>query len=130
MKKRIFTVFLFFFLAVTIMFISMSGAILKNDQEESDKIPIPENLYQIFQRSCKPCHWPGGKFKAMYHVNFSKWDSYSLNQQLRKAEKICRELQGEDMPPNSMRKAKPELIPTDEQVDAICRWSSDINKRK
>jgi hypothetical protein len=121
---------LIFPLSVCLLILSGGGAIIKDDQIGPDIGTIPDNLNEIFMRSCKPCHWEGGKFKALYHVNFSKWDNYSFSKQVKKAEKICSELQGEDMPPQSFRKSKPNLIPTDEQVDAVCKWASTLKNHK
>lgn len=109
---------------------SWSVTPVKDGSYDDEKVKIPENLNEVFMRSCKPCHWEGGKFKALLHVNFSKWDNYSSSRQGNKAEKICSELKGEDMPPESFRKAKPNLIPTDEQINAVCKWASTLNIEK
>lgn len=85
--------------------------------------PIPEKLNAVFQNSCKPCHFQGGKFKSTFHLNFSRWDNYSQDKQAQKAKKICSVLMSEDMPPAEARKFRPEIIPTKEQVDAVCKWS-------
>jgi len=97
-----------------------------NPVEESTGETIPENLNSVFQTSCKPCHWQGGKFKSTFHVNFSKWDNYGDHRQMEKAKKICSELMSEDMPPETFRKMRPERVPTKEQVDAICKWSESL----
>jgi hypothetical protein len=117
---------------VSIILFTGSGGMnpVKDGPYEDGKMAIPENLKEVFMRSCKPCHWEGGKFKSLFHVNFSKWDNYSSSRQANKAEKICSELKGEDMPPESFRKSRPNLIPTDEQINAVCKWASALNIEK
>jgi hypothetical protein len=34
------------------------------------------------------------------------------------------------MPPKSARDSKPELIPTKEQADLICKWAELLNSMK
>lgn len=87
---------------------------------------IPDKLNAVFRNSCMPCHWKGGKFKSTFHLNFSKWDNYSSEKQAEKAKKICTVLLDEDMPPAFVREAKPDIVPTKEQVDAVCKWSATI----
>lgn len=126
MKIKYLPSLLIFPLSLCLLILYGSAANIKDVQDGAYKATIPDNLNEIFTRSCKPCHWEGGKFKALYHVNFSKWDNYSSSKQIKKAEKICSEVRGEDMPPESFRKSKPNLIPTDEQVDALCKWASTL----
>jgi hypothetical protein len=39
-------------------------------------------------------------------------------------------LSKEKMPPKSFRKSNPDLIPTQAQIDAICKWSEKLNQNK
>lgn len=92
----------------------------------SPKVNIPDQVDTILHRSCNPCHYDGGSHKALLKLNLSKWEDYSPNQREDKAEKICSELQDEDMPPQSARDKHPERIPTNDQVDAICKWTGSL----
>jgi hypothetical protein len=95
-------------------------------REASSGAVIPANVNAIFQHSCTPCHWAGGGFKSTFHVNFSKWTDYNPDKQVQKAKKICSVLSGDDMPPASAREKRPDIIPTKEQIDAICKWSESL----
>jgi hypothetical protein len=90
--------------------------------------PMPENLNKIFQTSCTPCHWAGGKKMAMSMINFSKWVNYDAEKEAKKASMICYVLNKGKMPPKGARKAAPGLIPTKEQIDLICKWAESLKK--
>ena len=87
---------------------------------------VPENLNTVFHNSCTPCHWAGGGFKSTFHVNFSKWTNYKPDKKALKAKQICSVLLKDDMPPASARKTRPDIVPTKDQIDAICKWSANL----
>ena len=89
---------------------------------------IPDDVKAIFDKSCAGCHGDGGNHMAMSKVNFTKWDSYDANKQASKGAAICKIITKGKMPPASVRKSKPELVPTQQQIDLICKWSQTLGK--
>jgi mono/diheme cytochrome c family protein len=102
-----------------------SGQILKEQTS-----PIPENINKIFQASCFTCHGSNGKMLPMAKLNFSKWADYGAVKEVEKASKICSEITDELMPPKSIRKSNPELIPTKEQIELICKWAESLKPKE
>lgn len=98
------------------------------DKKEQSS-PLPENMNKIFQTSCTPCHWNDGKKMALSRVNFSNWPKYDTGKQAKKASLICKTLNRGKMPPKSVRKSVPELIPTKEQISLICGWAESLKSK-
>jgi mono/diheme cytochrome c family protein len=92
--------------------------------------PIPENINKIFQTSCIACHGSNGKILPMTKLNFSKWAEYGAAKEAEKASSICSVITKEIMPPKSIRKSKPELIPTKEQIALICKWAESLKPKE
>ncbi|OFY73391.1 MAG: hypothetical protein A2V46_07975 [Bacteroidetes bacterium RBG_19FT_COMBO_42_7] len=91
---------------------------------------IPDDINKIFQTSCYGCHGPNGKLLPMTKLNFSKWTEYDAVKGAGKAANICTELAEEAMPPKSVRKSNPELIPTKEQTLLICKWAVSLKPKE
>jgi hypothetical protein len=127
MKNTVSTsiLFLIAFLISAAFVPKVTGTKIESPQA-ADQGAIPANLKPFFENSCKPCHFKGGKFKTLYKVNFTKWDDYGSKKQAEKARKICSVLSDESMPPEMARKFNPKIIPTKEQVDAVCKWSASL----
>jgi hypothetical protein len=92
--------------------------------------PIPDDINKIFRTSCYSCHGSKGKILPMVKLNFSKWAEYGAAKEAEMASTICSVLTEEVMPPKSMRKSKPELIPTKEQIELICKWAESIKPKE
>lgn len=92
--------------------------------------PIPPDVENIFKTSCTPCHWNGGKMMAMGMVNFSKWTEYKSSKGASKASMICSVLTKGKMPPKKIRKNIPEIVPTKDQLDIICKWAESLKSEK
>jgi mono/diheme cytochrome c family protein len=108
-------------LAILININNASGQTGKKEQ-----IAIPEDINKIFQTSCMTCHGnDGGRFPKS-KLNFSRWNSYGVAKEIEKASMICSEVKKGKMPPRSARESNPELIPTKEQIDLICKWVETI----
>lgn len=88
---------------------------------------LPEDVNQIFTTSCVPCHSSTGGFLSKAKLNFTEWTQYSSQKQHEKAEKIYSEVKKGAMPPKSVRKTRPEIIPTKEQIATIKKWSESVN---
>lgn len=127
MKKRVTGNFAFVFFSFFALLILPDKILCQDAAKSGNTDTLPGDLKKVFQHSCTPCHWAGGRLKSTLHVNFSKWTSYKPEKQASKAKKICSILLNDDMPPASARKLKPETVPSKEQVDAICKWSATLN---
>jgi mono/diheme cytochrome c family protein len=92
--------------------------------------PIPDDINKIFQTSCFACHGSNGRMLPMAKLNFSKWAEYGAEKEAEKASKICSVLTEGLMPPKSVRKSNPELIPTKEQIALICKWAETLKPKE
>jgi len=92
--------------------------------------PIPENINKIFQTSCMICHGNDGKMLPKAKLNFSKWAEYGAAKEAEKASSTCSMVTKGIMPPKSIRKSNPELIPTKEQADLICKWAESLKPKE
>jgi len=97
-------------------------------QKEVKKLgdPIPENLMKIFNKSCTGCHATKGNGMAVSMLNFDKWQQLKPKKMVKKAGAICSAVSSEFMPPKSVRKSKPELIPSKSDAEAICKWAESL----
>ncbi len=96
---------------------------------ENKTYPIPENILKIFQFSCMQCHGSNGKIMPRTKLDFSKWAEYGADKESTKASNICSVLTEGAMPPKSIRKSKPELIPTKDQIGLICKWADSLKPK-
>lgn len=119
-----------------IVLISFSLAFTPVEKDSSKGInilnsyPIPDSLNNIFKNSCYMCHSDKGKYFAKMKLNFSEWDNYSTEKKVDKGAAICKVVSEGIMPPTSIRKEKPETIPTKAQIKSICNWSTSIHVGK
>lgn len=114
-------------IAVTLMLAPIQLTSGQTVKEQTS--PIPENVNKIFQASCFKCHGSNGKMLPMAKLDFSKWNEYGAKKEAEKASKICSVLTEELMPPKSTRKSNPELIPTREQIELICKWAESLKPK-
>ena len=87
---------------------------------------IPDSINKIFQASCMPCHGSKGGRLPTSSLNFSKWAGYGAAKEGEKALSICSAVSNGTMPPRRMKDSNPELIPTKEQTDLICKWAESL----
>lgn len=108
----------------------ISGLFLLNfsisGQELKVSPPLPDNVNKIVTSSCTPCHTNQGKLFSRAKLNFSEWSQYSPDKQKAKAEKMYSLLEKGDMPPKSVSKTRPEIIPTKDQIDIIKKWAESL----
>jgi cytochrome c5 len=131
MKKT----FLFFMMAVmfSILTSSVLSPVKSGDKKSSTAVTttsIPDDLKAVFKNSCMDCHATGGKGMAMAKLNFSEWDNYAPDKQVKKAAAICNIITKGSMPPKSYGAKKPDAIPTASQKDMICKWSETLAPKK
>jgi cytochrome c5 len=89
---------------------------------------IPDSIQKIFQKACLDCHADDGNSMARSHLNFTEWDSYSQDKKAAKGNDICKVLSKGFMPPKHFKQENPEVVPTQSQVEAICKWVSTLQK--
>jgi len=115
--------------AITVSFVpALSKSAKSNGSNHLVTNAIPADVKAIFEKSCMGCHSDDAKGLAKSKVNFSKWDSYEPTKQAEKGAAICNMVTKGKMPPASVRKSKPELVPTQQQIDLICKWSKSLGK--
>jgi mono/diheme cytochrome c family protein len=115
---------------MVIIVILASIRITSGQTGKEQTFPIPENINKIFQASCFTCHGNNGRILPMTKLNFSKWAEYGAAKEAEKASSICSVITKEIMPPKSIRKSKPELIPTKEQIALICKWAESLKPKE
>ena len=107
-----------------VIFVFAENLQTANCQPQGNKpTPIPENINKIFQTFCMRCHGIDGRLLAKEKLDFSKWAEYGAENEPKKAANICYKVSEGEMPPKSVRKTNPELIPTKEQIELICKWA-------
>lgn len=117
------------FWQLTLIFILASVQITSCQTPKDQSSAIPENINKIFKVSCMNCHGSDGRLLALAKLNLSKWDEFTAAEKANKAAGICYEMTEEKMPPKSTRKSNPELIPSKEQTDLICKWAESLKPK-
>jgi hypothetical protein len=96
-------------------------------QDNSKMFPsLPAEVNKIVSFSCIPCHTSTGGLISRSKLNFTEWAGYSQEKQKDKAEKIYSVLKKEKMPPKDARETRPEIIPTDAQIDILKKWADSL----
>jgi hypothetical protein len=113
-----------------VLLVMLASIQIASGQTPKQTSPIPEDIVKIFQASCYACHGSNGKFLPMTKLNFSKWADYGAEKQAEKASKICSVLTEGSMPTKSAREANPELIPTKEQIELVCKWAESLKPKE
>ena len=104
----------------------------------------PENVYKILKESCFDCHsnvtnypwynnitpvnfWLNEHIKdGKKHLNFSKWDSYSLKKKEHKMDELHEEVAKKKMPLDSYTWTHSEANLTQAQIDEIVIWGKSV----
>ncbi len=118
---------MFWQIAVILMMASIQNISCQIVKEQPS--PIPEHINMIFQASCLNCHGSNGRLLAKAKLNLSKWDEFTAAEKAKKASGICSQLTEGKMPPKSARKSNPELIPSKEQIELICKWAESLKPK-
>jgi hypothetical protein len=104
----------------------------------------PENVLKIMKTSCFDCHsdktnypWYNNITPVNYwldshvkdgkkHLNFSKWNEYSLKKKEHKMDELYEEVEKGEMPLNSYTWTHSEANLTQEEIDAIVTWGKKV----
>jgi len=114
---------------MSMIFILASIEITSCQAAKEKPSAIPENINKIFKVSCMGCHGSEGRLLALAKLNLSKWDELAAAEKANKAAGICYEVTEGKMPPKSTRKSNPELIPSAEQTELICKWAESLKQK-
>jgi uncharacterized membrane protein len=87
---------------------------------------LPDDVKAIVTRSCMPCHSSEGGLMSRSKLNLTSWAEYTPEKQKEKADKMYTELKKGSMPPRKVKEAKPEIIPTAEQLEVIRIWAESL----
>jgi hypothetical protein len=96
--------------------------------QETSKVSssLPDYINKIVTGSCMPCHSSKGGLMSRSKLNFTGWAQYSPLKQKEKAEMMYSMLIKGAMPPKSEREARPQNIPTKEQIETIKKWAESL----
>ncbi|WP_298782101.1 heme-binding domain-containing protein [uncultured Polaribacter sp.] len=104
----------------------------------------PTEVRKILTESCFDCHsnvtkypwynnitpinyWLDSHVKdGKKHLNFSKWNEYSLKRKEHKMDELYEEVEKGEMPLNSYTWTHSEANLTQEQIDAIVTWGKKV----
>ncbi|MBT3742815.1 MAG: heme-binding domain-containing protein [Polaribacter sp.] len=104
----------------------------------------PENVKNIFETTCYDCHssktaypwynnitpvnyWLASHVKdGKKHLNFSKWNEYSLKKKEHKMDELYEEVAEGEMPLNFYTWTHSEANLSQEQVDAVVTWGKKV----
>ena len=100
----------------------------RNNSPAAPGSELPDSVMKFVQKTCMDCHADDGSSMARGKVNFSKWSSYDADKQIKKATAICKELTKNSMPPKKWRTNNADNVPTQAQIDMICRWAKGLVK--
>lgn len=89
---------------------------------------IPDSVMTFFRNTCMDCHSDDGSGLAKGKLNFSRWDSYSIEKKQDKAKDICEEVKSGSMPKKGWLKSNPEMTPTARDIEKVCQWATTIRK--
>jgi mono/diheme cytochrome c family protein len=115
-----------------VLLVIFAGIRIANAQSsgKEKQYPIPDSINAVFKTSCMQCHGATGGRLPTSKLKFTRWAGYGGSKQVEKAGQICNELRKGKMPPKSAREEHPELIPTKEQIDMICKWAESLKAEK
>jgi hypothetical protein len=107
----------------------------------SAHLPIPADMGNILERACRDCHsndtrWPWYSHVAPVswwviehvnhgrtHFNYSRWGTYTRDQQSSLLEQSCSLSSTHDMPLGSYRLMHSSARLTPGDIDVLCRWT-------
>jgi hypothetical protein len=116
------------FLAILMVLSPRSVVGSKSTKAAGPGTELADSIQKFVQRACMDCHADDGNSMARGKVNFSKWASYDAEKQAKKANAICKQLSKSSMPPKKWRTNNPKDVPTQAEVDMVCRWSKSLQK--
>ena len=124
MKK----IFGFFIITTTSLLVSAfnhngnSGSV--GNIDSISELSIPENIQDILDNSCWGCHNSESKnTKAKMKLKFDKLNDLKVSKQVSKLNKIVKELNKGDMPPEKTVAKYPDMALTPEAKAELIAWA-------
>jgi hypothetical protein len=117
------------FFGILLIFVSGLFALnlsAKGKQNTPSFPGLPDDVNKIVSFSCVPCHTSTGGLMSRTKLNFSDWGQYTAAKQKARAEKMASVLKKGSMPPKEAREKRPEIIPTQDQIDIITKWAESL----
>lgn len=108
---------------------------------------MPSGISSLFERSCADCHsertqWPwysrvppaswlieDDVDEGRRHLNLSRWEEYTGEEQLEKLSDIATVLANDEMPPKLYRWAHPQSKLASPEVERIVQWVRQERRR-
>lgn len=96
-------------------------------QKEAGKSkPVPAAVTTILEKSCVGCHSDDGSTLAKMHVNFTKWNEYSAEEQASTGQDIAKILNKDKMPPKKFLKKYPDAKLTEAEKTTLIKWAEAL----
>ena len=111
------------------------------------RVQLPEEVGRLLDRACRDCHshetkWPWYSNVAPVswllvnhvnhgrsHLNLSDWASYSASEADKRITEMCEQVREGEMPMTSYLWLHEEARLAKDDIDAICKWSSESRKQ-
>jgi hypothetical protein len=108
------------------------------------KLQVPQNVQDIFKRSCFDCHsnhtvWPwytnvspvswlvaDDVTKGRKKMNMSEWGKMSQSKQEKKLQDICDQITDGTMPLDKYLLIHKDAVLSQQEKDAICKWVTSL----
>jgi hypothetical protein len=144
MKKALKIIALILFLAfVGIQFVRPARVNLPIAPEQTleANAQVPDEVQQIFRRSCNDCHTNQANWRWYSHIapiswgmvehvedgraelNFSEWANYETPRKRRKLDEICEQVQTKEMPLNQYLWVHWDAKLSDAEIKKVCDWT-------
>jgi uncharacterized membrane protein len=94
----------------------------------SPGVALPDSIQKMVQKACMDCHADDGSSMARGKLNFSKWDSYDVDKQIKKANAMSKEITKNSMPPKKWRTNNPNDVPTQAEIELVSKWAKSLQK--
>lgn len=120
------------------------GEISKNHLYQQEQLPAP--IENIFTNACLDCHSNNTRY-LWYHniapvswivnkhilegkkeLNLSDWGDLDMFKKIKNLEKMCQEAEHKTMPIKGYTALHPEAKLSDEQIAALCKWSTKLSE--
>jgi cytochrome c553 len=91
---------------------------------DGDSIEIPENINAIFKNSCYGCHNSESKnIKGKGKLMIDKLATLKKSKLASKLNKIVKEMNEGEMPPEKFAEKYPDRVPTAEDTKTLIDWA-------
>ena len=141
--KRLGVATVFLFLATQFIPLNRSNPSVDPSQTIYATLPMPAEVKDVFERSCKNCHsdetaWPWYSYvapvswvvahdvhQARKMMNLSEWGGYSAKRKEDRLAEICEQVTNGDMPDRKYAIFHRGARLTPEEREAVCQWTDD-----